>query len=112
MSRQSNPFSRGFSVEAFIDRGQTKENRQSRELEVCDRARAAIQSTLAACDVGLRADLSLALIAEATRAATSEHPPERVQSHLGKVAHEHGATINHRKPIRAAADALFKGDAA
>lgn len=112
MSRSYNPFGRGFSVEDFVDRGQTRDNRQARDNEIAAQARKAVSSALARCEASMRGDLSLALIAEAATAAAGEVPPEQVQSHLGKVAHDHGATIKPQKPAKAAAEAMFRRGAA
>lgn len=106
--RAANPYNRGFSVEAAIDRGRTKEARRARDAELEVRARETIRVALDGCTDGLRDDLALALIEAATVAASSHHDPERIQAHLGKLAHENGAPIvGPSAANRATAEALF-----
>lgn len=105
----SSPYARGFRVEEHIDRGRTKDLRRARDLELETRAREAIHAALNDCEDGLRADYSLALIEAATVAAGSQHDPERIQAHLGKLAHENGASITSPAAQRkAAAEAAFR----
>lgn len=106
--KQTNPFRRGFEVEAHIDRGATRDARRQREVECESRATSVISGALGACDDELRPDLALALIAAATVAASDQHDPERIQAHLGKLAHERGAKIGNTRTIRRSqAEALF-----
>lgn len=112
MSQSSaNPYRRGFKVEEFIDRGATKAARRARDTVLEERGRELIQSALDACEPGLRDDLALVLIAEATVAAGRLHDPETIQARLGRLAHENGASIAAPAKSRAQADALFRGEA-
>lgn len=105
----SNPYARGFRVEEHIDRRRTKDARRARDVELGHRAREMVQTALDGCEDGLRDDLSLALIEAATLAAGRLHDPERIQAHLGKLAHENGAVISTPSAQRkASAEAAFR----
>ena len=109
MRPADNPYARGFSVEARIDSARAKEARRARDAELEDRARETVHTALSGCEAALRNDLSLALIEAATLAAGRLHDPERIQAHLGKLAHENGAVISTPSAQRrASAEAAFR----